>query len=387
MRPYASCLFLLFLTLSPVRADRLSQEQIERLRFEAVSSRSDAFLVWQDGFMLVDYRKPDCPKMIESMSVTKSIVALAIVKLLTDGNLTSVDQPVSDFYPEWKQGSKRKITIRHLLSHTSGLQNVPHASEEIYPAPDFVQLALAAELTSEPGEVFSYNNKAVNLLSGLVEKCSGQRLDEYVGDQLFSELGIERYEWFRDDSGNPHAMSGLQIDPKDLLKIGQLVLNRGSWESRQVLSSELLDEALSAQGSPICGFLWWRIPKTSSFVIDSQSVQEFAQKARAPEARESAAGLISVYSDQEQLRSAVRKAFSDKLEDPEFVQSLDRYLIKTEVKEILGYSARGYLGQFLIVIPERKLIVVRMISASDGYNPETDSFSHLEKTLRRILAP
>ena len=66
---------------------------------------------------------------------------------------------------------------------------------------------------------------------------------------------------------------------------------------------------------------------------------------------------------------------------------MDRYLIKTEVEEVLGYSANGYLGQFLIVVPERKLIVVRMISASVDYDPETDSFSHLQETLRSILAP
>ena len=198
MQRYACLLVLIALMFSPVGADRLSQDQIERLRSEALASRSDAFLVWQDGVLLVDYSSPDSPELIESMSVTKSVVALAIGKLLTEGKLSSVDQPVSDFYPEWKQGLKRKITIRHLLSHTSGLQNVPHTREEIYPAPDFVQLALAAELTSEPGQEFSYNNKAVNLLSGLVEKCSGQRLDDYVADHLFNELGIERYEWFRD---------------------------------------------------------------------------------------------------------------------------------------------------------------------------------------------
>jgi CubicO group peptidase (beta-lactamase class C family) len=251
LKPIAILVFFALL-FSPVGADRLTRTQIELLRSEAVSSRSDAFLIWQDGGILIDYSRQKSPELIESMSVTKSVVALAIGKLITDGKLSSVDQPVADFYPEWKQGSKRRMTIRHLLSHTSGLQNVRHTGEEIYPAPDFVQLALSAELDSEPGEKFSYNNKAVNLLAGVVERCSGQPLDEYLRDHLFNELGIDRYGWTRDRSGNPHAMSGLQIAPKDLLKIGRLVLNRGSWEGRQVLSSEWLDEALSAQGSSNC---------------------------------------------------------------------------------------------------------------------------------------
>ena len=378
---------LVILMLSPVLADRLSQEQIDRLRFEAVSSRSDAFLVWQDGFVLVDYRKPDCPELIESMSVTKSIVALAIGKLVTDGQLSDVDRPVADFYPEWKQGSKRKVTVRHLLSHTSGLQNVPHTGEEIYPAPDFIQLALAAELNSEPGQVFAYNNKAVNLLAGIVERCSGQPLDTYLGEHVFSQLGIERFEWTRDGSGNPHAMSGLQIDPKDLLKLGILVLNHGSWDGRQIVSSSWLEEALSAQGAPTCGFLWWRIPKTSTFVIDSPSIELFLKKTGSSDVRAAAEALVGVYEGRDQLREAIQKAFGEKLEQQDFVQAIDRYLVKADVKEVLGYAANGYLGQFLIVVPQRKLVIVRMISASDDYNAETDSFSQLQQTLRFILAP
>src|SRR3546814_19063982 len=68
-------------------------------------------------------------------------------------------QPVADFYPEWKQGQKQQITLRMLLNHSSGLQNARRADVEIYPAPDAIQLALAAELSSKPGTAASYNNK------------------------------------------------------------------------------------------------------------------------------------------------------------------------------------------------------------------------------------
>ena len=84
------------------------------------------------------------------MSATKSIVSLAIGRLIDSGKITSLDQPVSDFYPEWKQGRKKLITVRHLLNHTSGIQNPP-ITTEIYASPDFVQLALAAELCRRAG--------------------------------------------------------------------------------------------------------------------------------------------------------------------------------------------------------------------------------------------
>src|SRR5690606_13701260 len=81
-----------------------------------------------------------------------------------------IDLPVHTYYPEWRDGVKSRITIRHLLDHTSGLRT-DQGTGEIYASPDFVRLALDAEVTSEPGTVFFYNNKAVNLLAGIVERA------------------------------------------------------------------------------------------------------------------------------------------------------------------------------------------------------------------------
>jgi len=88
-------------------------------------------------------------------------------------------------------------TLRHILSHTSGLQNVPDTRVEIYPSPDFVQLALAAELKYPPGAKFEYNNKAVNLLAGVVERASGKKHDEFMRDEVFTPLGIREFSWQR----------------------------------------------------------------------------------------------------------------------------------------------------------------------------------------------
>jgi CubicO group peptidase (beta-lactamase class C family) len=148
--------------------------------------------------------------------------------LITLGRIESLDTPLYEFFPEWKQGLKQKITLRHVLSHTSGLQNVPDTRVEIYPSPDFVQLALAAELAHPPGTKFEYNNKAVNLLAGIVERVSGKKLDEFMRDEIFTPLGIREFDWMRDRAGNPHVMAGLTLYPLDLAKLGQLVLNRGS---------------------------------------------------------------------------------------------------------------------------------------------------------------
>src|SRR6185295_2307454 len=164
-----------------------------------------------DGKVVAEWYVGTPQGPIEAMSATKSVVGLVIGRLVDTGKLASLDQPVCELYPEWRQGNKQKITIRHLLDHTSGLQNEPNTGIEIYPSPDFIKLALAAELSEEPGTVFRYNNKAVNLLAAIVKIASGKTLDQYARDELFAPMGITDVHWDTDPAGTPQVMAGLQI--------------------------------------------------------------------------------------------------------------------------------------------------------------------------------
>ena len=123
---------------------------LDRLKTRAEKSGSDAVVVIKDGKLVANWNFGTPAGPIEAMSATKSIVNLAVGRLIDQGKIKSLDQPVGDFFNEWRQGRKAKITIRHLLNHTSGLQNQAHTGD-IYASPDFVQLALAAELSDDPG--------------------------------------------------------------------------------------------------------------------------------------------------------------------------------------------------------------------------------------------
>ncbi|GEM_PF-173253 len=304
--------------------DTIASEMFERYEGElpglpellraAEEARSDAVVILKDGKLVGEWYFNGKPRLLETMSVTKSIVSLAIGRLLTLGLLESIDVPVYTFYPEWKQGRKQEITIRHILSHTSGLQNVPDARVEIYPSPDFVQLALAAELKSPPGTRFEYNNKAVNLLAGVVERASGKKLDEFMRDEVFAPLGIREFSWQRDRAGNPHAMAGLALFPIDLAKLGQLVLNKGVWQGERLIDEGWFEESFRPLDvMPEHGLLWWL------------------------------------------------------LRDPE--------------GSVFGYWAQGYLGQYLVIYPDKKLVGVRMIAPFEGYDEE----KHLFRDLPRLL--
>ncbi len=363
---------------SSLSAEHLSEDLLNALQEGAVQSHSDAFLVWQDNELLVDYRSPECPELIETMSVTKSIVSLAFGVLVAQGKLENTDLRISELYPEWKQGQKRSITLHHILSHTSGLQNLPTTSEEIYPASDFVQLALTAELSDEPGAKFSYNNKAVNLLAGVVEKLTKESLDSYLKEKLFQPLEIEKFHWTKDKVGNPHAMSGLQVRPQDLLKLGRLVLQGGQWDGKQLLDEAWLSQALAPQGSESCGYLWWRIPENRKLIISSESLKLFSARVENKDLVTSAAAVIGAYSQSSELREKLKRILPPEVfEHSEFQRAANEVLVEVANEGLLGYNANGYLGQYLIIIPKHNLVIVRMIAWSEDYDKDTDSYQDL----------
>ena len=162
----------------------INSKALATLLKRGADSHSDAIVIIKDDQVVGQwyFGKPQVP--IEAMSATKSVASLAIGCLLHDGKIISLDEPVCDFYPEWRQGQKKLITIRQLLNHTSGLQ-ANSSTEEIYASPNFVQLALCAELSDAPGSKFFYNNKAVNLLAGIVQRATGQRMDRYINSRIF----------------------------------------------------------------------------------------------------------------------------------------------------------------------------------------------------------
>ena len=242
-------------------APSINKKALKKLHVASEQAGSDAVIIIQKGEIIAEWYFGQVKRPIEIMSVLKSIVSLGIGHLLTEGKIDSLDQTVYTFYPQWNQGNKKQITIRHLLNHTSGLQNVPNAGAEIYSSPNAIKLALAAELDSKPGSRFSYNNKAVNLLAGIIKKTSGQRMDQYFANVFFNPMGIDLYQWYFDKSGNPHAMAGLKLYARDLAKFGQLVINNGAWKGQQFISKEYIEIMLD-QGQPYdprFGLLWWRL--------------------------------------------------------------------------------------------------------------------------------
>lgn len=169
-------------------------------------------------------------------SITKIFSGIAIGVLIDKKLIENPEAPIANFFEEWKNDKlKNKITIRHVLQHTSGL-SANNGSQDIYPETDFVKFALNSSIITEPGQTFFYNNKAINLISGIVNKVTGQSMEQFIKEHIFLPLDINDYEWKSDKVGNTWGMDGLWLNATDLMKVGQMLCNFGEWNGKRILS-------------------------------------------------------------------------------------------------------------------------------------------------------
>ena len=350
---------------------------VDSLVAAAKGAHSDALVIVKDGRVIREWYADSGRAPMDLYSGTKSIVGMLIVRLIEQGRIKSLDQPVAVFYPEWRQGQKRLITIRQLLNHTSGLQNVAWAGTEVDVAPDVVRLALAAELSSAPGTAASYNNKAIALLSGVIERAAGMPMDRYAMRELFAPLCIARPHWLRDDAGRPYGHTGLWLDALSSAKIGEVMLDTGTWHGRAVLSRGWVDSlvAQSSVFSARTGLLWWRLPQWTAYRLDSALLAGWLQ--------DSAGRAFAA-----KLRPMMGRSFSE----PEFNAALDDIFGAGRGRSawdqqviahglggrravsgpLVAAYADGYLGQYIVVIPATHIVAARKVRPRDSHTSGDD---------------
>jgi CubicO group peptidase (beta-lactamase class C family) len=376
------------LVASTPEAEGLDPAALAALVKGAEAAHSTGLVVLRNGKRVGEWTFGAPSERTEAMSATKSIVSLAIGMLIDEQKIPSLDTPVHTWFPEWRQGRKEQITLRHLLSHTSGLQANP-TTEEIYRSPDFVRLALAAELSEDPGTRFFYNNKAANLLAGIVEKASGQRLDRYLQAKLFAPLGIKDFSWTLDAAGNPHAMSGLQLHPIDLAKIGQMILDGGVWHGQRVVGEAWLKQSTLEAGQafvPSCGLLWWRNFSAWQLLFEKGAASRLKERGADQRFIELVKELEGQKLSRDQLAAVVEQRLG-----ADGMRELEGVLVKADLRprqtpegEPFGFNANGYLGQYLFVMPRAKLVVVRMVQPREGVAEEVIGFPEFFRLARKL---
>lgn len=177
---------------------------------------------------------PEIPHHLYSLS--KSFTSAAIGFAVDEG-LLSLDDRITKFFPRrvGKRADPRiySVTVEHLLNMTSGAVLVNETG--MYAKSDWVEWYLNAPLTSFPGEKFVYNSLNTYMLSAIIRKVSGVGLTEYLDERLFKPLNIETPIWQKCPMGIECGGWGLALKTEDIAKFGQLYLNNGVWEGKQLL--------------------------------------------------------------------------------------------------------------------------------------------------------
>ncbi len=205
-------------------------------------------------------------------SISKSITALLFGIAVDRGLIASLDMPVFAWFPEHADlatGEKAKINLRHLLTMSAGLawnedlpySNPANSERQMSDAPDRCRYVLEQPSIRPAGATWVYNGGLTALLAAILESAVKQPLDTFAQEALFRPLGIEDVEWVRNADGTANAVSGLRMRPRDLARIGRLVLDGGQWNGRRVVSKAWIDDSTSPHvnglGLFFYGYQWW----------------------------------------------------------------------------------------------------------------------------------
>ncbi|MGC4932246.1 serine hydrolase domain-containing protein [Gordonia sp. DT30] len=196
-------------------------------------------------------------------SATKSVVSI-LTGIAADHGALRLDDAIGRYLPtgrDWGDAAHRAITVRQLLTQTSGLQSAEIAEvASVGNDPDIAQEALAQPLVARPGTYFSYSQRGPDLLAFVVQRAVGTDLQAFADRYLFAPLGIAHanYTWLRDRTGHTYGYAHLFLQPGSFAKLGLLMLNEGTWAGRQIVSPSYAGRVSIPSAANGCyGLLFW----------------------------------------------------------------------------------------------------------------------------------
>lgn len=236
----------------------------------------------------LDYT-PD--KAVHVFSVTKSVISVLIGIAIGQGFIQSVDQKVLAFFPDYavKRGEKtiQHVSLRDLMTMTAPFKYKSAPYTKYFTSESWVKAAL--DLLGGKGEIGQFRYTPLigpDILSGILANATGRSVLDFAAENLFSPLGIDvtrnltfqskeeqldiiknhrSHGWVADPQGNNTAGWGLFMSPTDMAKIGQLYLNHGVWNGKQIVSSAWIDESTTVHSrinELAYGYLWWIIDES-----------------------------------------------------------------------------------------------------------------------------
>jgi len=242
-----------------------------------------------------------------SFSIAKTFVSILIGIAIDEGKIKSLDEPVGNYLPKFKEGNNSKLTIRHLVTMSSAINwDENYVNPLAYPAQayygsDLQKLSFGYDVMGEPGKAFEYRSGNSQLLGFILEKATGKTVSEYFSEKVWKQIGAKNSAfWSLDtESGKEKVFCCFNSNAKDFARIGKLFLDSGRWNGKQIVSEGYVLNSIVAADllkdggkNNIYGYSWWLLPE---------------------------------YKGEKNI-----------------------------------FYARGILGQYIIVIPEKKMVIVRL---------------------------
>lgn len=225
----------------------------EQLSYNAVVPKEDgmyATLVAKNGTVVFEqyHNGKTSDSLCNIQSLTKGLMSILVGIGIEQGYIKSVEEPIAAYLPNEFIGlldeGKEKITIKQLLNQTSGLAWAGHLEHEKWlNSENPIAFVLDKDLENKPGEKYNYNSGATHLLSVVISEASGMTTLAFANKFLFGPLDIKAVDWQKRNKGYYDGSGlGLAMKPADLMKIGQLLTNKGNWKDKKVVSEKWVDK-------------------------------------------------------------------------------------------------------------------------------------------------
>ena len=297
-------------------------DSLETVAFMIIVNDSIQFEKYWDGY--------SSDTMSNSFSISKSWVSTLIGIALKEGKINSLDQKVCDFLPEFCNKRNAELTIENLLSMSSGLNwkeeyyNPIGQTAEAYYGNNLRGLIYELSVVESPGKVFRYHSSCTQLLAFILESATGQKLSSYLSEKLWQPMGAKNSALWNTDvkGGTEKGFCCINSNARDFARLGRLYLNQGNWNGVQIIDT--------------------------NYVISSTSATKLLNE----------------------------KGFSN--------TNYGYHFWIAERRGLKVYYSRGLWGQYVICIPEKKMIIVRLgrkygEKLQDGHR--TDLYKYIDAAL------
>lgn len=309
----------------------------DTLQYELERFQTVGFMVAKDGKILWEkyWENYSAESKTNSFSMAKTVVTLLLGKAIQQGYIKSLDQPITDFLPEFQQDAfAKKCTVGDLSAMTSGYDwqedyYLPlNPTAKAYYGNQIEKQMLERKFISEPGGHFNYLSGNTQLLGIILQRAVGISLSRYLQEEFWQPMGMQEDAYWSKDrkDGMEKAYCCINSNVRDFGKLGQLLLQNGNWNGKQILDSAFINKMIS--------------PNLKAFQPDEQAFYGY-----------------SVWMDWKH--------------QPAF------------------YGFMGHLGQRIIVVPEQNLVIVRLGRMKDARNTKSgpldnDTYYYVDEVMKML---